>query len=109
MRRDRPGNSVKHLDCIRKLPSCVSGRRPCDAHHLRVSAERGVGMKATDRWTVPLTRDEHEDLHRFGSRREVEWFARHGIPEPFALAQALWRCTGDEPAMRRAIGRFRAI
>jgi len=101
--------SAAHLVAIRKTPSCISGRLPCDAHHLRVSAERGVAMKATDRWAVPLTHDEHMNLHTYGSRLELDWFAKHGVNDPYGLAKELWACSGDLLAMRRAIGRFRAL
>jgi hypothetical protein len=92
----------KHLANIRKLPSIVSGRTPCEAHHLRIKDERGVGMKATDRWAVPLTRDEHQRVHEVGSRMEEQWFAERGI-DAVALAIALWTLRGDLDAMRRVI------
>ncbi len=101
--------SPTHLARVRKLPSCVSGRTPCEAHHLQVSAARGVGMKATDRWAVPLTHDEHMELHTFGSKREREWFAANHVPDPYSLARGLWAASGDETEMLRAIAKHRTI
>jgi hypothetical protein len=95
----REGNCEKHLALIRQLPSCVSGAGgPCDPHHLRSGAalpERGVGMRATDRWTVPLLRVEHDELHRISSRLEEAWFRERGIADVIELANALWVNTGD--------------
>lgn len=104
--RKRPGMSEAHLVLIRQLPCCASGwRAPSDAHHLRqgLSNERGVGRKATDRWAVPLSRRMHDDLHRLGSRRELEWFQAHGIEDPLELANALWANTGDLERMRKVL------
>ena len=99
----REGNSKAHLALIRKLPSCISGKRPCDPHHLRVKEERATGRKATDRWAVPLTRLEHDEVHKVGSRGEVAWFKRNGIENPYDLANSLWKQTGDLERMEKII------
>jgi hypothetical protein len=95
----REGNSKAHLELVRQLPSCVSGvAGPCDPHHLRSAAalaERGVGMRATDKFTVPLLRHEHDELHRISSRLEEAWFRERGIDDVIELAAALWTNTGD--------------
>ena len=101
----REGNSEKHLALVRQLPSCVSGRiGPCDPHHLRsgpAASERGVNQKATDRWTVPLLRIEHDELHRIASRYEEAWFMERGVADVIELANALWMGTGDLERMRK--------
>jgi hypothetical protein len=95
----REGNSKDHLELVRQLPSCVSGvAGPCDPHHLKsgpAKAERGVQQKATDRWTVPLKRHEHDELERIASRYEELWFRERGIDDVIELAAALWTNTGD--------------
>ena len=95
----RPGMSSKHLVLIRQMPCCVSLVMPAgDPHHLKqgpAKDERGMGQKATDRWTVPLTRIEHDALERIGSRHEHAWFRERGIADPYELANALWHATGD--------------
>lgn len=101
--------SSKHLTAVRELPSCISGRKPCEAHHLRVSEERGTAMKATDRWAVPLTHDEHKDCHQVGSRLEREWFANRGIFDPYGMARELWAWSGDHSGMCRVMARFRKL
>jgi len=110
--RKRVGMSAAHLVLIRQLPSCVSGRGPCEAHHLTggpASAERGVGMRATDKWAVPLTHEEHMDLHTFGSKLERQWFVNRGVSNVYLLAEALWKVKGSEAAMRMVIARHRDL
>lgn len=104
--KKRPGMSEAHLVLIRRLPCCVSGAAaPSDPHHLkdRLSHERGIGRRATDRWTVPLSRKMHDQLEALGSRREREWFMQHGIEDPLELANALWNVSGDLDRMRKVL------
>ena len=98
--RRRPGDSEAYLALIRRLPSCVSGEAPPSVpHHLRFVGGRGVGIKAEDRWAVPLTNVEHTHgtycVHSVGSREEERWFREHGVPDIKALAEALWEARDD--------------
>ena len=108
-RRIRPGMSDEHLKRIRQCQSCISGRTPCDAHHLRIKGERGVGLKATDKWTVPLTREEHQELHRAAPSfaKEMAWFKARGI-DCLTLASALWMNGVDVESMKRIIAAHRS-
>jgi hypothetical protein len=103
----REGNSKDHLELVRQLPSCVSGvAGPCDPHHLKsgpAKAERGVQQKATDRWVVPLKRNEHDELERIASRYEEAWFKERGVDDVVELANALWVNTGDLERMLRVM------
>lgn len=93
--------SEEHLALIRKLPSIVSGGRPCQAHHLMISAERGVSLRARDMWAVPLTSQEHRELHKRGSKFHKEWFHERGIENIEQIARMLWDARGkfDEMLM----------
>ena len=93
----RPGMSEKHLALIRQMPCCVSLKMPAgEAHHIKSgTGERGMGLRSTDRWALPLSHDKHMELERLGSRNEVKWFQQHGIEDPHELAAALWANTGD--------------
>jgi hypothetical protein len=94
----RPGMSETHLERIRLLPCCISGRLTgVEAHHLKAGparGERGIGLKSADWWAVPLHWELHAELERLGSRREPGWFGQYGL-DPYPLAQALWGKSHD--------------
>lgn len=99
-RKRREGNSEAHREYIRKLPCCVTLRMPSgEGHHLKsgpAKNERGINLKATDKWLVPLSRPAHiGGVEKLGSRRELEWFRKNGIADPYALAAALYSASGD--------------
>jgi|TARA_X000001382_G_scaffold130835_2_gene127192 hypothetical protein len=66
----------KYLKTIRGLPCLVCGRG-AEAHHLMCVGERGLGYRSGDNWAVPLCRNCHTDLHRFGN--EQKWWNLEGI------------------------------
>jgi len=100
--RKREGMSEKHLEMIRQLPCVVTGRRPVEAHHLLrgPNVVRGMGMKAQDRWAVPVHADVHRKLHAFGN--DYVYFQQWAINST-ALAEELWDATGDYPEMCRIV------
>jgi hypothetical protein len=79
-----------HLRFVAGRPCLVCGRQPCDAHHLRFAQSRGLGLKVSDEFTVPLCRAHHRQLHQSG--KELDWWARMGI-EPINIALELWNAT----------------
>ena len=62
-----------HLAFVGAQPCLVCRRSPCDAHHLKFAQPRSLGRKVSDEFTVPLCRDHHLDLHRYGN--ETAWWA----------------------------------
>jgi ERF superfamily len=76
-----------HLRFVAKQPCLVCGREPCDAHHLRFAQSRGLSLKVSDEFTVPLCRAHHRELHRTG--KESDWWKKAGL-EPISLARKLW-------------------
>ena len=76
-----------HLRFVANQPCLLCGRQPCDAHHLRFAQSRGLSLKVSDEFTVPLCRAHHRELHRTG--RESDWWAKAGL-EPIGLARKLW-------------------
>jgi hypothetical protein len=46
-------------------PSVVSRKKPCENAHVKSG---GVGRKADAKWIVPLTFDEHQELHQHGQK-----------------------------------------
>jgi hypothetical protein len=80
----------EHLKFVGRQPCLICGRTPSDAHHLRFAQIRGLGVKVSDEFTVPLCRTHHRELHRTGN--ETFWWTRQQ-KEPLATAEALWRQT----------------
>lgn len=83
-----------YLAYVRTLPCLICQRPgPSDPAHLRTGARQyrkpstGMGEKPSDCWVLPLCRTHHDDQHR---NNEVAWWARHGFPDPFAVAVALY-------------------
>ena len=61
-----------HLKFVASQPCLVCGRQPSDPHHLRFAQPRGLGMKVSDEFTVPLCRGHHRELHQTGN--ETGWW-----------------------------------
>lgn len=101
---DREGNSKKHLDLIRKLPCCTCPKTPGgQAHHIKTSGQRGMGMRSPDRFAVPMCPECHlQGVERAGSKNEIAWFRKRGI-EALDLAVALWTATGSLPQMTKIV------
>ena len=76
-----------HRAFVAAQPCLVCGRQPCDAHHIRFAQPRALGRKVSDEFTVPLCREHHRDLHRFGN--EAAWWANLKIA-PLKVAKDLW-------------------
>ena len=79
-----------HLAFVAAQPCLVCQRSPCDAHHLKFAQPRSLGSKVSDEFTVPLCRDHHRELHRYGN--EQAWWANVSI-EPLEAAKDLWDTT----------------
>ena len=100
---------VQHLKFIRTLHCCICGKPDPDPAHIRSAnaiygkRETGGQEKASDKWTVPLCREHHDEQHaaidRAGPKgretAELVWWASKGI-DPFGLALALHSATGDD-------------
>jgi len=76
-----------HVRFVAQQTCLVCGRRPCDAHHLRIAQNRALGRKVSDEFTVPLCRGHHRELHRHGD--ETAWWQKLGL-DPTGAARALW-------------------
>ena len=71
----RPRKSDKdHLAFVAARPCLICGTNFVDAHHIKMADARickpqssNIGMKADDRYTLPLCRTHHEQLHRMAN------------------------------------------
>ncbi len=99
-RKERPGMSEPHLALVRKLPCTVCLSMPAGTvHHLKSeTGERGMGVRSTDQWGVPMCMIHHEEVERAGTKKEVAYFKKVKV-NPHELAKALWRASGDLPKM----------
>src|SRR4029079_4544226 len=78
----------EHLRYVANQPCAVCGRTPSHAHHIRYAQPRGLGLKVSDEFTVPLCAMHHQHLHR--TMKEREWWQERKI-DPLMIAHALWR------------------
>ena len=76
-----------HLKFVATQPCLVCGRQPSHAHHLTFAQKRGLSLKVSDEFTVPLCALHHDELHRNGPER-AWWEAKSIAPEP--IAAELW-------------------
>jgi hypothetical protein len=87
--RERDRN---HLRFVASRPCLVCGRSPSDAHHLKFAEQRAMGRKVSDKFTVPICRVHHRELHRRGDERI--WWESQGI-DPLPIAASLWTTTHE--------------
>jgi DNA recombination protein Rad52 len=79
--------SKEHLRFVARQPCLICGRAPSHAHHVRFAQSRGLGLKVSDEFTVPLCAIHHSEIHATGDERG--WWVQHKI-DPLAIAHALW-------------------
>ena len=77
----------EHLRFVASQPCLICGRTPSDAHHVKYAEQRAMSRKVSDKFTVPVCRLHHRELHRRGDERA--WWANHEI-EPLTTAARLW-------------------
>ena len=75
-----------HLKFVAEQPCLVCARSPADAHHLKFTQQRAMGLKVSDEFTVPLCRVHHRDLHRTGD--EIGWWQKRAI-DPLETSRLL--------------------
>jgi DNA recombination protein Rad52 len=91
----------EHLRFVATQPCLICGRTPSHAHHLRHAQPRGLGLKVSDEFSVPLCAIHHNEVHRVG-KEEAWWRARN--VEPLSVARTLWQRSTGEPLPASAAG-----
>ena len=89
-----------HLKFVASQPCLVCGRQPSDPHHLRFAQPRGLGLKVSDEFTVPLCRGHHRQLHQAGN--EEAWWAERNV-NVLTIAKDLWGQTRPKSASAKSI------
>ena len=78
----------EHLRFVASQPCLICGRSPSHAHHVRYAQSRGLSLKVSDEFTVPLCSIHHHEIHTTGKERE--WWQSGNI-DPLKVAATLWR------------------
>ena len=78
----------EHLRFVASQPCLICGRSPSHAHHVRYAQSRGLSLKVSDEFTVPLCAIHHHNIHTTGKERE--WWQERNI-DPLEVANALWQ------------------
>jgi hypothetical protein len=79
-----------HLHHVAQQSCLICARKPSDPHHLRFMQPRGLGLKVSDEFAVPLCRMHHRQAHHAGDERA--WWQTMGI-DPIKVARKLWEET----------------
>jgi ERF superfamily protein len=91
-----------HLKFVASQPCLVCGRTPSDPHHIKFAEPRAMGRKVSDKFTIPVCRLHHRELHRRGNERA--WWESHAI-DPLIIAATLWdRTHAVVPAETKTTG-----
>ncbi|MGB6910013.1 MAG: Rad52/Rad22 family DNA repair protein [Methyloceanibacter sp.] len=91
--------SKEHLRFVAQQCCLICGRAPSHAHHVRFAQPRGLGLKVSDEFTVPLCATCHHQNHSTGDERR--WWQERNI-DPLKVAEELWQksheqsCSADE-------------
>jgi hypothetical protein len=80
--------SKEHLRFVARQPCLICGRRPSHAHHVRFAQARGLSLKVSDEFTVPLCAIHHTENHATGDERG--WWEQHKV-DPLKVARSLWK------------------
>jgi hypothetical protein len=97
-RQRRPRQHDKaHLAFVAERPCVICATNVgVDAHHIKMADARickpqtsNIGMKSDDRYTLPLCREHHEQLHGMGERKF--WGSFH--VDACLLALCLYSCS----------------
>ena len=78
----------EHLRYVASQPCVICGRSPSHAHHVKYAQRRGLGIKVSDEFAVPLCATHHHQLHN--TTKEREWWQERKI-DPLMIAGTLWR------------------
>ena len=80
--------SKEHLRHVARKPCLICGRTPSQAHHIRYAQPRGLGIKVSDEFTVPLCAIHHTENHATGDERH--WWEERKI-DPLPIAAGFWK------------------
>jgi hypothetical protein len=104
-----------HLAFIRTLPCLITGAKAEAAHvsfTLKVAgkADKGVGKKSEDCYTLPLCHTKHMEQHAH-PKGEVGFWKDQGLDkrDVIILCLRLWNASGDTAAATRVLQDARSV
>jgi Rad52/22 family double-strand break repair protein len=92
--------SKEHLQYVAQQPCLICGRSPARAHHIRFAQRKGLGLKVSDEFAVPLCAIHHADNHKTGDERT--WWKERKV-EPLAAALKLWEESQQREQFSRSV------
>jgi hypothetical protein len=103
--RANPRRAAEHLVFVRAIGICIAcgAECRCEAMHVRNNTDGGMGLKPSDRFTLPGCPICHALQHKVG---EVTFWGELGV-DPLDAACRLWTVSGDIDAGKRIIFRAR--
>lgn len=108
-RTANPRRQAEHRKFIAAISVCLGcgSVGECECAHVRNNTDGGVGLKPSDRFTVPLGSIRncgcHARQHRIG---ELAYWSEAGI-DPLNAACRLWSISGDTEAGRATVLKVR--
>lgn len=105
-----------HLAFIRTLPCMITGKSPVEAAHVSFTlaiagkADKGVGKKSDDVYTVPLAPHIHAEQHAH-PKGEVGFWAEHGLTKEqlIIVCLKLWIYSGDRAGAMKTIADAQSV
>jgi hypothetical protein len=82
----------EHLRYVASQPCLICGRSPSHAHHVRYAQPRGLGIKVSDEFAVPLCTIHHRQIHT--TLKEEEWWRERKV-DPLTVAGDLWKTSRE--------------
>ena len=79
--------SKEHLQYVARAALSHLWEVASHAHHVRFAQSKGLALKVSDEFTVPLCAIHHSENHSTGDERK--WWQKHNI-DPLAIARRLW-------------------
>ena len=96
----------EHLRFVASQPCVICGRRPSHAHHVRYAQSKGLSLKVSDEFTVPLCAIHHHHIHATGKERE--WWQERKI-DPLTVASRLWQQSSKRHSVAREADRAEVL
>ena len=85
--------SKEHLRFVARQPRLICRRTPSQTHHIRYAQAKGIPLKVSDEYSVPLCAIHHMENNAFGDERS--WWEEQKL-DPLPLPEQLWSKTREK-------------